>query len=151
MKQHLENVEGLPLPRPGCQGTHHGFPISVSDKGALWAKPAAPLPWDFHPQENPSLSRTGGAIPELDRMATSRTLPSPPLRTVKTSACCQCSTNINLSGGDYSGLLGSHPLSEACPTFLFQMANRPSCSPTCTLTPHTGLFCLSFKRVLFTF
>ena len=46
--------------------------------GPLQARPAAPLPWDFHPQEKRSLPRTGGAMPGPDRIATSAAaLPAP--------------------------------------------------------------------------
>lgn len=91
----------------GILGTNRDFALARPQLQAPLGQASCPLPWDFHPQENPSLPGMGGASPELDRMATSTTLPSPPLETVKTSICRQRSTNISLTGGD------SQPLGEA--------------------------------------
>ncbi|KAM7226822.1 hypothetical protein CapIbe_021897 [Capra ibex] len=100
-------------PEAGILGTNRDFALARPQLQAPLGQAGCPLPWDFHPQENPSLPGMGGASPELDRMATSTTLPSPPLETVKTSICRQRSTNISLTGGDCRGLLGSQPLGEA--------------------------------------
>lgn len=139
---------GLPLFQTGPHPWHRPrfHTGSSPTAGPLQARPAAPLPWDFHPQQKRSLPRTGGAVPGPDRRATSAAaLAAPENSQNECLLPALCKRSQILRWGGWAPL-SCHPLSEACPTSLFQTAAHPSLSPTCTLTPHTGPFSLSFLK-----